>query len=164
MEITYNRLVSIVADSIETALGVSGEELVSIGEAPKFELGIYQGIGVEVDFGEPLFMYKYYGGCILSMNFNVTNNNAAIHAFIGSCCSNPYLANDFIDRYMETTRFPGMWRIPHMCDCNSGLMLATEFYFGTEKELAENFVKRLSLFNNERFTNELRTFLHYFED
>lgn len=164
MKITYNRLESIVVDSIEAAFGVSEKELASIGEAPAFELGIDRGICVEVDFGEPLFMHKYYGGCILSMTFNVTKNNAAIHAFIGSCCSNPDLANDFIDRYMETTRFPGMWSVSNMCECDSGLVLATDFSFSTENELAENFVKRLCFFNNERFTNELRPFLHYFED
>jgi hypothetical protein len=164
MQMTYNQLVPIVVDSIEAALGVSHEELVSIEEGPTFDLGFDQGVDVEIDFDEPFFMHKYYDGSIVSMTFNVTKNEAAIHAFIGTSCSNPDLADEFIDRFMETTRFPGMWGTPQMCESYSGLMLTTDFSFATEKELGEEFVKRLSLFTNERFTNEMRPFLHYFED
>ena len=164
MQMTYNQLVPIVVDSIEAALGVSHEELAGIGEAPVFDLGFDQGVDVEVDFDEPFFMHEYYEGSIISMTFNVTKNDAVIHAFIGTNCSNPNLADEFIERYMETTRFPGMWGTPQMSESDSGLMLTTDFSFATEKELGEDFEKRLRLFTDERFTNELRPFLHYFED
>ena len=164
MKMTYDQLVPIVVDSIEAALGVSYEELLSIGESPTFDLGFDQGVDVEVDFDEPFFMHKYYEGSILSMTFNVTKNDASIHAFIGTRCSNLDLAEEFVDRFMETTRFPGVWEAPQMCECDNGLMLTTEFSFATEKELCEELVKRLRLFTDERFTNELRPFIHYFED
>ena len=164
MKMTYNQLVPIVVDAIEAALDVSEKELVSIGAGPLFDLGFDQGVDVEIDFDEPIFMHKYYGGSVLSMTFNVTKNDAAIHAFIGTRCSNCDLADEFIDRFMETTRFPGVWGAPHMCESDSGLMLTTNFSFSNEKELGEEFVKRLHLFTDERFTNELRPFLHYFED
>ncbi len=116
MQMTYHQLLPIVVDAIEAALGVSKEELVSIGGAPVFDLGFDQGVDVEIDFDEPIFMHKYYEGCILSMTFNVTKNEAAIHAFIGSDCSNPDMANDFIDRYLNTGRFGRTWGVPQMAE------------------------------------------------
>lgn len=164
MKMSYNQFVPIVADAIEAALGVSQEELDSIGEAPAFDLGFDQGVNVEVDFAEPAFMQGYYDGTALFMVFNVMKNEATVYAFIGDSCTNPDLADDFIDRYMETTNFPGMWCASQACECDSGLMLESRFSFLTEKELGGELVKRLRLFTNERFTNELRPFLHYFKD
>ena len=164
MKMTYDQLVPIVVDAIEEALGVSEEELVSIGEAPVFDLGFDQGVDVEIDFDEPIFMHKYYEGSILSMTFNVTNDRAYIHTFIGSDCSNPDMANDFIDRYMDTARFSGVWEIPQMVERGMGLMLTTHFTFKSVRELGEELVKRLSLFTDEHFTNELRPFIHYFDN
>ena len=164
MKMTYDQLVPIVVDAIEAALGVSEEELVSIGETPVFDLGFDQGVDVEIDFDEPIFMHKYYEGSILSMTFNVTKNEASIHAFIGSDCSNPEMANEFIDRYLNTGRFGRTWGVPQMAERGIGLMLTTDFTFNSERELGEKFAKRLSLFTDERFTNELRPFIHYFDN
>ena len=164
MKMTYDMLEQIVVNSIEEALGVSEEELEYIDEAPVFDLDSEEGTAVAVDFDVPTFMRKYYDGSILSMHFVVMQSKAAIHAFVGADCSNPDLANEFIERYMETARFSDVWGTPIMCEHGTGLMLTTDFSFATEKELGEEFVKRLSLFTNERFTNELRPFLHYFED
>ncbi len=43
-------------------------------------------------------------------------------------------------------------------------MLTTDFTFNSERELGEEFAKRIGLFTDERFTNELRPFIHYFEN
>ena len=164
MTMTYDQLAPIVVDSIETAFGIPEEELAYVGEMPTFDLGCDEEVSVEVVFDEPAFMRGYSDAQSLSMYFCVTKHGAAIHAFIGSECSNPELADEFTDRFMETTKFPGMWEVPNMCVPDDGLMLTTDFSFTTVKGLGEEFVKRLSLFTNERFINELRPFLHYFED
>lgn len=164
MKMTYDQLASLAVDSIEAAFGISEEELAHVGESPVFDLGCDEGVSVEVYFDEPDFMRGYSDALSLSMFFCVTKEGAAIYAFIGSGCSNPELADEFTDRFMETTKFPGIWEVPNMCVPDDGLMLASDFSFTNEEELGEELVKRLSLFTNERFTNELRPFLHYFVD
>ena len=164
MRITYEQLVVIVVDSIASALGVSEEELMSISEGLSLDLGFDQGVDVEVDFNEPIFMHRYYGGSRFSMMFNVTGDEAFVHAFIGANCSDPDIANEFVDRYMAHARFANVWRSPDMCERERGLMLASDFSFRSERELEAELTRRLALFVDEHFTNELRPFIHYFED
>ena len=168
MKMTYDHLSAIVVDSIETALGVSEEELVSVEESPVFDFGLDPefdlGVDVEVEFDEPFFMHPYYAGSFLSMIFNVTGDSATVHVFIGLSCSNPELANEFVDLYMDSTQFKDMWKSSQMCDAGDPLVLETSFSFESEAELSEELANRLALFTDERFTNELRPFIHYFED
>ena len=127
-----------------------------------FDFGFDRSVNVEVDFAELSFMQDYYKGPTFSLTFKLADHFATICAFIGSDCSDPHLANDFLDRYAATTGFADTWSAPRMCERGCGLALATEFSFRGEGELGEEIAARLSLFADERFTNELRPFIHYF--
>ena len=163
MEFTYNQLAAICTDSINKALGVSFDELFSITEPPVFDCGFESGTGVDIEFDEPLFMHKYYGGSWLKMMFTVADDMAFIHAYIGNDCDNPELANEFIDQYMDNAKFRDVWSVTQMAEQGCGLSIGTFFKINSESELREELVNRLRLFTDDRFTNELRPFIHYFE-
>lgn len=161
---TYEGLLAIVLESIEEAVGVSEEDLLSIGETPSFDSEFDPGITIEVDFDHPQFMLDYYRSSRVSLSCNVADNKAEMRLFLGTDCTNPLLANEFLERYMETTRYKSIWEPCQSAERGYGLSLSSRFEFRDDNDLLSEFIQRLSLFNEERFTNELRPFIHYFED
>lgn len=165
MFIEIDDFVLTVSEAIENALGISMDELSCIG--PAFALGadFDSSSAVEVEFDGASFMSDYYNGNKISLVVEcLDHDNMVMHMFIGSDCSNPMVADEFIDRYMMTTKFPGMWGMPHACAHDCSLMMTSKFTSSDKSELYDKICERLSLFTEERFTNELRPFLHYYEN
>ena len=164
MGITCDQLISVALESIETALGVTEDGLLSICESDNLDLGFGDGADVEVDFDDTDFMSHYYGGKRFSILFSTSGNKATVNVTFGDDCTNPAMANEFIRRYMNNSEFRDIWRTPHMADRGGGLLLRTQFIFREDTDLAEELTKRLVLFIGDCFTNQLRPFIHYFEN
>ena len=163
--ISYEDLERIALGAIEEALDTDDRELLSIGEAPCFDIfGIGEGVEIEIEFDNPTFSYPYYDGERVSLSLNVSAGEATLNVMMGIACSNPTLANEFIEMYMRSSRYKNVWQVTAMAEADSGLMLSAGFSFDGERELSEKLSETLSLFKNERFTNELRPFIHYFGD
>lgn len=164
MSITCDQLICVAIESIEIALGVTEEGLLSICESCDLDLGFGDSADVEVDFDDTDFMSRYYGGRRLSMTFSVLDNKATVNVTVGDDCSNPAMANEFIRRYMNGSEYRDVWHTPRMADRGSGLLLRSQFAFKDEMELTTELAKRLVLFKHDCFTNQLRPFIHYFDN
>ena len=92
----------------------------------------------------------------------VADNSVICNVNFGNRCTDPELATEYADRYMNT-RWGRIWSIEDEFDPYTGMTLTTSFSALDEKELRENLTERLSLFDDDRFSNELRPFIHYFE-
>lgn len=163
MKNNYDKLLEVIADSISAAFGISKEEI-ELSDSPLFDIGDISGDNVEVALDVPDFMRRYYDGNDLMMMFNVDHGEVVMHVFIGGDCTDPDMANKFMDYYMETAKHSDVWGTPTMADTDFGLMLASEFTFKDEDEFISECTKRLALFTDDSFTNELRPFIHYFKD
>ncbi len=159
-EISYNTVESIVLDSLEDALGVYAEDIVSIDEGTKFD----ESVSIEIHFDTPAFAQRCYPGSEFSMIYRVVKDKAEIYVFVGSDCYDLEEANYFIDDYMETSEFSEIWRVPLRAERGRGLALKTDFIFKSEKELGEKFFKRLDLLVDEAFVKTLSSFIHYFDN
>ena len=93
----------------------------------------------------------------------VADNAVICNVYFGNRCTDPELATEYADRYMNT-RWGRIWSIDDEFDPYTGMTLTTSFSAFDEKELRENLTERLSLFDDDRFSNELRPFIHYFEN
>ena len=65
---------------------------------------------------------------------------------------------------MDCSEFSEIWRVPLRAERGRGLALKTDFIFKSEKELREQFFKRLDLLVDEAFVEELNSFIHYFDN
>lgn len=175
MEINYNDLLSTVLVSIEEALGVGEDGLGGIyvqdedgnfydSDSEFYIPGFGDGeAGVDVEFSDLSFMSDYYNGDKVSMSFNVEEDKAVIFMHVGSDCSNPAIANEEIERYHDSMSCD-TWCSPYMFERGMGLMLVYEFKYKTLEGIRAGFTKGLSLLVDDRFTNRLRPFIHYFDN
>ena len=159
-EISYNTVESIVLDSLEDALGVYEEDIVSIDEGTRFD----ESVSIEIHFDTPAFAQRCYPGAELSMIYRVVKDKAEIYVFVGSDCYDFEEANYFIDDYMETSEFSEIWRVPLRAERGRGLALKTDFNFKSEKELGGKLFNRLDLLVDEAFVKTLSSFVHYFDN
>ena len=154
------KLIFLLTNALEEALEVSSDQIASIDT---FNHSFDADASVELDFEDACFMHEYYNGKRLSVSLEVEGEMVVLRIFVGEGCKNPRLADEFIDRYLQTTRYAGIWSVPQSSAENCSLMLETRFRCNSQDVLISELVDRLSLFSYERFTNELRPFIHYFE-
>lgn len=158
----YDELLPIVLESLNDALCVSEDELLGIST---FFDDIFDDSSVDMDFDGPSFMSDYYCGKNMSLSVSYPPKSTSaldVRLQIGSKCTNPSIANELIDRYMKT-KFSSYWSIPLHADNDSGLMMHARVDFSDSGKIYDELYRVLKMFENERFTNELRPFIHYFE-
>lgn len=163
MKLTYYYLLSIVTEAVELAYGISESEIYSISEILTLGEDFSEGVGVEIDLDHPWFTDAYCKNARVNISVEVIDNCVTAHMIIGESCSNPEMAEEFMGRYTEITKFPRTWLILHTPSSDCGLILTTKFEFDDKNKLSEELVRRLELFADERFINELRLFIHYFD-
>lgn len=120
-------------------------------------------LDVAAYFDGPGFMRDYCSAEPVIFEVKIDENEAELLLSAGRSCSDPALADEFIDRYLDGTRFPGIWKCNGSVSKSNGLTLNSVFEFGTAAEFRDELIKRIGMFADDRFTNELRPFLHYFD-
>ena len=150
------KLLLLTTNALEEALEISSDEISNIET-------FGTDYSLEMDLDGASFVREYYKGERVSISVEDEGDRAILRVFFGGGCKNPRLADEFIDRYLKTTRYPGIWNVPQSSGENYSLMLETRFRYDSSYVFSYELSDRLSLFANERFTNELRPFIHYFE-
>ena len=186
MKIDYNDLLSCVLGALESSLGVTEEGISGISEGLSldftddfdgldgnfdFDDGFYDGdcecgrsnVSVEVEFGDTAFASDYFRGQTISASFDFDGTTAAVRMFFGASCTDPAIANEFMDFYALNSRYAKLWKCDLSAESDAGLVLKSEFAAVDPMELEKGIAKRMALFANPRFTNWLRPFIHYFE-
>lgn len=163
MKITFDELKDLTLTAAKEGFVMDDSEIYSIFEVPGIGDPMFDGDAeIEIDI-DPCFMYEYYKGLHLLVTVSVKDSEATAHICIGYGCKDPELANEFIDRYATASRYREIWQSTDECEKERGLLLTTRFDFSSEDELLEGLTERFALFRNDRFTNELRPFIHYFD-
>jgi hypothetical protein len=168
MGVSEKELLRLSLDAITEALEVYEEDIPSYDANYIPDPCFGDSVTIDVDFEGASFMKEYFRGKQASLSIEVITDysyspQAKLVMLIGNSCTNPKVANEFIDRYMDTSNYSNTWSMPFSADDSGGLMLSSSYELDSIDELYEELVERLSLFQNERFTNELRPFIHYFE-
>ena len=164
METTYEECLSLVINALEEALEITEPDMQSISATPAVDPDDPdESLVVEITLERPAFSADYCKSRDITLSFCMAEGEADVSLLLGNNCKNPAMANEFLDRYEETTRFPSMWRPRYLAEAGSGLALHTRFAFESEQECYFKTVHCLSLLADERCTNEWRPFLHYFD-
>ena len=162
MNVTYEKLEFIINNSLEDALDVSVDDIQCSNDDIACSILDDIGASIWVEFEDLSFVSDYFNGESLSMCFNVSDDKCFISALFGTECSNPAMADEYTERYIEHSKFSGIWGPPNMAEPETGLMLASDFKYESEYDLGEQITQRLRIFTDERFANDLRPFIHYY--
>ena len=164
MNMTYDSISTILTDVFESAFEDSGSYPTSFSDVGMSEIFPDDELDVAAYFDGPAFMKEYFNSSPVILEVKINGDEAQLIVFAGRSCSDPAMANEFIARYNDTTRFPGIWECCEPSRRNSELKLESRFEFDSEEEFRDELAQRLMLFGEDRFSNELRPFLHYFDN
>lgn len=161
MNYTQDEMVQSVIQVVE-ALGISENELESIGLVETAEPFFGRGDVVEADFAPFTLGADYFKGLRSYATVEFLPKKATLCVNFGQMCKNPAVANHFMEKYMKYSDSFHIWQIPCEATEDRGLVLCTAVGGETLEEITEEMAKRLSMLGDEMFTNELRPFIHYF--
>ena len=163
MYYTDDELLIFTLDVLEEALETSEKDLSNYTVTPLPDVGFGNSVDIEIDFCGNTFMKEYYQNDKITLTVGIECDRAKMSLLIGYSCKNPSLANEYVDRYMKNMYYSQIWYMPLRAERDCGLRMDSEIFFESLEELRVAMTKRLALFKNDRFTNELRPFIHYFD-
>lgn len=124
---------------------------------PSFEIG--ETVHAVFEYASPVRYFEEES----AFSLNADQNTATLAVTFGRFCTNPKLASEYAERASSAIESLG-WQMNTRFLRQSSLTLCTQIPYTSEDELLTSVTNRLMMLFNDRFINELRPSLHYFNN
>jgi hypothetical protein len=124
---------------------------------PAFERG--ETVHAVFEYASPVCYFQEES----AFSLNADQNTATLAVSFGRFCADPTLASEYAERASSAIAAFG-WQMNTSFIRQSSLTLSTQISYTSEDDLFASVIDRLMMLFNDRFINELRPFLHYFND
>ena len=167
---TYNTLERAVRRAACRTLGARSQNfdewLVTCDPNEDIEIeGFDLGTSVEFTFDPSISPFSYFSSDVVFFVNLSTDGNGDVQTFFGNSCSNTVAAEKAKETLLFKDEADG-WYVEEIFDANSGLHLMHTFACNSEDEDSVELAiaSCLAELLEDQTADELRSFIHYFED
>ena len=127
---------------------------------------------IELTFEPSISPYKFFSGNV-SMYVDFEQGEGMLHIFFGERCSNVTCASEYADRFDRfCDKTNSSWRVEDEIEETTGLHLAANFKYPNQESSEKIFFEMIKfqiellliVLTEDALANELRSFIHYFEN